>query len=91
MTEQVMNTDALQAYLAATIRAKRVRVRENNSVVTVEPVAEKTSEFNNLSSRQKKAVREFIQSVNAATDEPLDEEFDEIIHQRINITRDIAL
>ena len=44
MTEQIMNTDALQAFLAATLRAKKVLVRENNNVVTIEPVEEKKTD-----------------------------------------------
>jgi hypothetical protein len=38
MTERVMDTDALQAYFVTTFRTKRVRVRENNRVVTVQPI-----------------------------------------------------
>jgi virulence-associated protein VagC len=91
MIGQVMNIDALQAYFATTFHAVQVRVREKDNVGIVEPVTKQERDFNSLSFRQKKAVREFIQSVNAVTDEPLDEEFDEIINQRINITRDIAL
>jgi virulence-associated protein VagC len=37
-----MNTDTLQAYFVTTFRTKQVRVREDNSVVTIEPVEEKT-------------------------------------------------
>jgi DNA-damage-inducible protein J len=44
-----------------------------------------------LSAIQKNAVREFINNVNAATTEPLDGEFDEIIQQRINLSRNIDL
>ena len=39
---------------------------------------------------QQAAVRKFIKAVNAA-DEPLDEEFDEIISNRMNITRELDL
>jgi DNA-damage-inducible protein J len=44
-----------------------------------------------LAARQKKAVGEFVRSVNAATDEPLDAEFDEILSQRVNIARELAI
>jgi hypothetical protein len=40
---------------------------------------------------QKKAIRDFINGINAITDEPLDEEFDEIVSSRINITRELDL
>jgi hypothetical protein len=40
MTEHVMNINALQAYFVATFHTERVRVRESDSVVTIEPVAE---------------------------------------------------
>ena len=43
-----------------------------------------------LAARQKTAVKEFIRNVNAA-DEPLDEEFDEILSHRVNITRALDL
>ena len=42
MTERVMSTEALQTFLTNTIRAKKVLVRENNSVVTIEPIQDKT-------------------------------------------------
>ncbi|MDR3314210.1 MAG: hypothetical protein LBS96_07105 [Oscillospiraceae bacterium] len=41
MTERVMSTDALQAFLAAMLHSKKVLVRENNRVVTIVPVEEK--------------------------------------------------
>ena len=41
MTEQVMNTDALAAFIINTFRVKKVLVRENNSVVTITPIEEK--------------------------------------------------
>ena len=41
MTDQVMNTSSLPSYLITLIRTERVRVRETNSVVTIEPVDEK--------------------------------------------------
>jgi virulence-associated protein VagC len=41
-TEQVMSVDALQAFLTTTLSVKRVLVRQNNHVVTIEPVEEKT-------------------------------------------------
>ena len=39
----------------------------------------------------KQAIRNFIEGINAVTDEPLDEEFDEIVRDRINITRELDL
>ena len=39
----------------------------------------------------KKAINRFIEGLNAITDEPLDEEFDEIVRNRINITRELDL
>jgi hypothetical protein len=42
MTERVMNIDALQTYFVSTLQTKRVRVREVDSIVTVEPVEEAT-------------------------------------------------
>jgi addiction module RelB/DinJ family antitoxin len=48
-------------------------------------------EPDDLSYRQKMAVAEFIRSVNAITDEPLDAEFDEILSQRVNISRELDL
>ena len=42
-------------------------------------------------SNTKKAIRDFINGINAVTDEPLDEEFDEIVRDRINITRELDL
>ena len=45
MTERVMSTEALQTFLTNTIRAKKVLVRENNSVLTIEPISENTDEY----------------------------------------------
>lgn len=39
----------------------------------------------------KQAIRNFIDGIHAVTDEPLDEEFDEIVSDRINITRELDL
>lgn len=39
----------------------------------------------------KQAINKFIDNINAITDEPLDEEFDEIVRDRINITRELDL
>ena len=39
----------------------------------------------------KQAINRFIEGINAITDEPLDEEFDEIVSDRINITRELDL
>ena len=39
----------------------------------------------------KQAIKDFIQGINAVTDEPLDEEFDEIVRDRVNITRELDL
>ena len=41
MINQVIDTSSLQPYLKALIRTEKVRVREANSVVTIEPVDEK--------------------------------------------------
>ena len=40
MTEKVMSTDALQTFLKNTLREKKVIVRENNRIITIEPVEE---------------------------------------------------
>jgi hypothetical protein len=40
MTERVMSTDALQAFLTNTLHAEKVLVRENNRIITIEPVEE---------------------------------------------------
>jgi hypothetical protein len=40
MTERVMDISAVQTFLADTFHSPKVRVREINSVVTIEPVAE---------------------------------------------------
>ena len=42
-------------------------------------------------SNSKKAIQEFIRGINAATDEVLDDEFDAIVNNRINITRELDL
>ena len=42
-------------------------------------------------SGSKQAIRNFIEGINAVTDEPLDEEFDEVVRDRINITRELDL
>ena len=41
MTEQVMSMNALQSYLVTLFNTEKVRVREGNKVVTIEPVEEK--------------------------------------------------
>jgi hypothetical protein len=38
MTERIMNTDSLQSFFSATFRTKQVLVRENNLIVTIEPL-----------------------------------------------------
>ena len=38
MTDQIINVSSLPAYLAKIISAERVRIREINNVVTIEPV-----------------------------------------------------
>ena len=44
MTERVMNIDAIQAFLATIFETKRVRVREIENGVLVEPIAETISD-----------------------------------------------
>lgn len=39
----------------------------------------------------KKAINRFIDNISTITDEPLDDEFDEIVRDRINITRELDL
>ena len=39
----------------------------------------------------KQAINRFIDNTSNITDEPLDDEFDEIVRDRINITRDLDL
>ena len=41
MVEQVMDLNSLQSYLETHIRTEKVRVRELNRIVTIEPVDEK--------------------------------------------------
>jgi len=42
MSEQVMSTDALPAFILKTLRVDKVLVRESNNVVTIIPVVENT-------------------------------------------------
>ncbi|MCL2776060.1 MAG: hypothetical protein FWD71_22365 [Oscillospiraceae bacterium] len=44
MTEQIMNTDALQAFLATRFKTNKVRIREEKSGVMIEPVEEKKTD-----------------------------------------------
>jgi hypothetical protein len=44
MIERVMNVDAIQAFLSAMFETERVRVREVESGVLVEPIAETTDD-----------------------------------------------
>ena len=44
-----------------------------------------------LNIKQRKVVKSFIDGVNSAADEILDDEFDEIVKNRINITRELDL
>lgn len=46
---------------------------------------------NKKSSTPKEAIKSFIEMVNSAEDEVLDDEFDEIVSDRINITRELDL
>jgi len=39
----------------------------------------------------KKAINRFIEGINSIADEPLDAEFDEIVSNRVNITRELDL
>lgn len=41
MTEKVMNTSALPSFLVMTLKTDRVRVREDNRVIIIEPAEEK--------------------------------------------------
>jgi len=41
MTEQVINVDALPAFIMNTFRVKTVLVRENNDIMTIMPVTQK--------------------------------------------------
>ena len=40
MIEQVMDTSSLKVYLEARIHSEKVRVREANRIVTIEPIDE---------------------------------------------------
>jgi len=40
MREQIINTNSLQAYISKIISSERVKVKEINNVVTIEPVNE---------------------------------------------------
>jgi hypothetical protein len=40
MFERVMDISAVPAFLANALRSSKVKVRESNSVVTIEPIAE---------------------------------------------------
>ena len=42
MTERIINKSSLQAYLSKIILSDRVRVKEINNTVTIEPVLEET-------------------------------------------------
>ena len=41
MTDKVMDTDALPSFLLTILNTGKVRVSENNRVITIEPVEEK--------------------------------------------------
>lgn len=68
---------------------------ENEQIFILEFI--KKISINNLyaneiqNKKQRKAAKKFIEGVNSATDEILDEEFDEIVKNRINITRELEL
>jgi len=42
MSEQVVSTDALSAFILKILRVDKILVRESNNVVTIKPVAENT-------------------------------------------------
>ena len=44
-----------------------------------------------LNKKQREVAKRFIESVNSATDEVLDNEFDEIVKNRVNINRELDL
>ena len=44
-----------------------------------------------IKQNQKETVRKFIETIHSAADEVLDNEFDEILNDRINITRELDL
>jgi len=55
------------------------------------PFTVRSDRQNVLWLRQQRAVREFIQNINAIKGEPLGEEFDEIVSHRFNISRQLDL
>ena len=44
MTEKIMDTNSIPSYLTATLRAKKVKVREVDRVITIIPIDEAVSE-----------------------------------------------
>jgi virulence-associated protein VagC len=58
MTELVMNTEALLGFLQATFPSEKVRVRENNRVVTIEPF-EQDTEKTKLSDRLRGMLKDY--------------------------------
>jgi len=61
---------------------KRISVHLPNSI---------EKELDGTLSNSKKAIQDFVNGINAVTDEPLDEEFDAIVSDRINMTRELNL
>jgi DNA-damage-inducible protein J len=76
---------AVNMFMRAVVRERRIpfEIRDANA----------TPVFNSdeLNAKQKLAVESFINNVNAVRDEPLDEEFDAIMADRVNITRELDL
>lgn len=74
------------------------RLPETDQIFVLEFIKKISTSYNTetpdtkqLNKKQREAVKNFIAGVNAATDEILDDEFDEIVKSRINITRELDL
>jgi len=46
MTEKIMDINAISSYLTTTLRAKKVRVRETDRIITIIPIDEAISKKN---------------------------------------------
>ena len=76
---------AVNMFMRAVIRERRIPFEIRDAC---EPPP---NNYEELSAKQKQAVESFIKNVHAVSNEPLDEEFDEIMSERVNITRELDL
>jgi DNA-damage-inducible protein J len=75
---------AVNLFMRAVTREHRIPFEISNS----KTFSDESATFHE---RQVKAVHEFISGVNAINNEPLGVEFDQIMSERVNITREIDL